>query len=169
MKKKCLLPVLLATFLVSIVPLASATHPPGTPVHILYSVTVTSGEWLTFTSGWVAKTEEQSIQFLQNTLLEVIIDGEAVENAEQYYLTPTWSPDFWIDLDEDGIQQDYEVGWWITFWLLDKHPLSVGTHWWSWTSIFLEDVYDGISVYPADTVITLEVEFYVEAGNVHSL
>jgi len=169
MEKQYLLLALWTLLLISTAPLASAPHPPGTPVHILFSVTVTSGEWLTFTSGWGSKTEEQAIQYLENTRLEVVIDGEEVEDPEDYYLDPAWYPDFWFDLNGDGEQQDIEVGWWIIFWLLDSQPLNVGEHWWSWKIKFIGDVYDGISFYPAGTEIYLETPFYVEPGNVHSL
>lgn len=169
MKKKRLLLALLAILLVSFAPLASAPHPPGTPVHILFSVTVTSGEWLTFTSGWAAKTEDQVLQYLENTLLEVEIDGEEIENPKDYFLDPAEYPDLWLDLNGDEEQQDIEVGWWISFWLLDSQPLRVGEHWWSWKNTFTADVYDGIDLYPEGLVIYFETPFYIESGNVHSL
>lgn len=167
MKKKCLLPALVAILLVSVAPLTSATHPPGTPVHILFSVSVTSGEWLAFSSGWAAKMEEQVIQYLDNTLLAVEIDGEEIENPKDYFLDVAEYPDLWFDLNGDGEQQDIEVGWWVSFWVLESHPLAVGEHGWSWKNTFTADVTDGIDFYPEGLVLYLETPFYVEPGKVN--
>lgn len=104
-------------------------------------IEVKAGEWLRYRWGWIDSEGEESTKeavqrWLDTTRVEVYVDGEAIENPEQY-----WSD---IYLHEDREQ-------WAVAWECNKPPKSPGLYTFKVKTIYEETFEDGESKWPAGT------------------
>lgn len=81
-------------------------------------IQVNTGEWLTHTYAWIDRGNQDGGKEDVNRWLDAVemrawIDGEELENAEQYWSDP---------------QYDEERGQYITYWKYSTPPKSPGLH-----------------------------------------